>query len=101
MEVSQAIRVPEVNKTKSSAPLVSRIHQDRRRKLAMASSMLILISCCIWIRPHALDSNMLFWVIWSRPLALAYFIFGSRLGYCAIANVPLRKEQKNPFAVQN
>jgi hypothetical protein len=100
MEATQAIRVTEAPKSKSSST-VARIHQDRRRKLALATGMLLVISCCIWIRPHALDSNILFWVIWSRPLALAYFIFGARLGYCSIANVPLRKEQKNPFAVQN
>jgi len=102
MEVSSAIRVPAATKSSTaSSRIVSRIHQDRRRKLAIASSLLILISSCIWIRPHALDSNILFWVIWSRPLALAYFVFATRLGYCAIANVPVRKEQKNPFAVQN
>jgi hypothetical protein len=98
MEVSQAIPVPAAAKSKSSN-ITARIHQDRRRKLIAVSITLLVISICIWLRPHALDSNVLFWVLWSRPLALAYIAFGGRVGYCVIANVPFRKEPKNPFAV--
>jgi len=104
MEVSDVIQVPAPLKShpvplrKESSLLTARIHQDRRRKLILVGSSLLLISICIWLRPHAVDANILFWVLWSRPLAIAYLIFGVRVGYCGLANVPFRTEPKNPFA---
>jgi hypothetical protein len=103
MEATQNVAVPHPGGRPNSSGNKRRINATprERKKIGACGSALVLISLLIWIWPHALDNVALVELLWSRPLAVGYLIFGTIVLYSAVANVRFRKEPVNPFAARN
>jgi len=103
MEATQDIAVPHAAARTSTSGNKRRIQATprERKKTGAFGGALVLISLLIWIWPHALDNVALVGLLWSRPLAIGYLIFGAIVVYSAVTNVRFRKEPVNPFAARN
>src|SRR6267143_3756905 len=79
MEATQDIAVPHAAARTSTSGNKRRIQATprERKKTGAFGGALVLISLLIWIWPHALDNVALVGLLWSRPLAIGYLIFGA------------------------
>src|SRR5258706_2857093 len=103
MEATQNIAVPHAPARTSSSGTKRKIQATprERKRIGAFGGALVLVSLLIWIWPHALDNVALVELLWSRPLALGYLVFGAVVLYSAVANVRFREEPTNPFAARH